>query len=606
MNHAELNLHGEAHPLLRRRAMKHLRPFFFLLVALAYGCGDTGSGSQPPSVNPPPISGEPDPGAPVTPPATNPPTSPDPLEPQEPQEPSQPPAPPEVERRFELPPVQTALPEYELLIPQEAMDKFAADPWTPEQDAVFVSGGQRYNVKVRLRGASARFFVKKSWNVSFEKSAPFQGRTSLNLVAEFADATLLAEKISFDLLAAMRVPASKATFVRVKVNGVYQGPFLDIEQVNKAFLAAHDFSDDDASIYRCGWKDCEFKTVKVPYQGNWVKKTNEKEKDTALPEVLEVINHTPEPRFAATLEQHLEVEGFLRSMVLDALMSNNYVEDSESYFIHDRVTQRWVYVPWDLNNVDARWWYESTLDNRPLVNHPLFGFTLTDGWTQKMYDRRKNEPSYPGYLPVFSNLGTRVVMNPELNARLTARLRKALDEVFTPEVMNPYIDALHALVDDAMKEDPFMDYAKFTAGRPFLRNFVAQRRQFILSELHRHSARKPTLVIEEFDPRAGVIVLGNRGPQAVSLAGKTLTTQLRVSLASLVKAPVGTVLPAVTLAPGETRRFTAPELGLTFPEKGEIGLFDGTSVVGVFDLMFYGPLPYGQRYLHGPEGWEAR
>jgi spore coat protein H len=585
--------------------MRHLRTFLLLLVALVYGCDGTGSGGTPPDVSAPPGNGVPDPTVPVTPP-TNPPTSPDPLEPQLPQPPPQPPPVPEVERRFELPPVQTALPEYELLIPQEAMDKFAADPWTPDQDAVFVSGGQRYNVKVRLRGASARFFVKKSWNVSFEKSAPFQGRTSLNLVAEFADATLLAEKLSFDLLAAMRVPASKATFVRVTVNGVYQGPFLDIEQVNKAFLAAHDFSDDDASIYRCGWKDCEFKTVKVPYQGNWAKKTNEKEKDTALPEVLDIINHTPEPQFVSTLEKHLEVEGFLRSMVLDALMSNNYVEDSESYFINDRVTKRWVYVPWDLNNVDARWWYESTLDNRPLVNHPLFGFTLTDAWTQKMYDRRKNEPSYPGYLPVFSNLGTRVVMNPELNARLTARLRKALDEVFTPEVMNPYIDALHALLDDSMKEDPFMDYAKFTAGKPFLRNFVAQRRTFILAELGRYSARKPTLVIEEFDPRAGTVVLGNRGTQPVSLEGKTLTTQLRVSLASLVTAPVGVVLPALTLAPGETRSFTAAELGLTFPEKGEIGLFDGKSVVGVFDLMFYGPLPYGQRYLHGQNGWEAR
>jgi spore coat protein H len=579
--------------------MRHLQPLVLLLVALFYGCGGNGSGSTPPYVNPPSAE-EP---APITPPTEPPPSTPDPLEPQKPTEPS---PPPEVERRFELPPVQTALPEYELLIPQEAMDKFAADPWTPEQDAVFVSGGQRYPVKVRLRGASARFFVKKSWNVSFEKGAPFQGRTSLNLVAEYADATLLAEKMSFDLLAALRVPASKATFVRVTVNGVYQGPFLDIEQVNKAFLTAHGFSDGDASIYRCGWKDCEFKTVKVPYQGNWAKKTNEKESDTALPTVLGIINHTPEPQFVSTLEQHLEVEGFLRSMVLDALMSNNYVEDSESYFIHDRVTQRWVYVPWDLNNVDARWWYESTLDNRPLVNHPLFGFTLTDTWTQKMYDRRKNEPSYPGYLPVFSNLGTRVVMNPELNARLTARLRKALDEVFTPEVMNPYIDALHALVDGAMKEDPFMDYAKFTAGKPFLRNFVAQRRQFILSELNRHAARRPTLVIEEFDPRAGTLVLGNRGSQSVSLAGKTLTTQLRVSLASLVTAPTGTVLPNVSLAPGETRRFSAAELGLTFPEKGEVGLFDGTSVVGVYDLLFYGPLPYGQRYLRGTAGWEAR
>ncbi|MDC0714683.1 CotH kinase family protein [Stigmatella sp. ncwal1] len=589
--------------------MRHLRLSLLPLLALLYGCDGSDSGSRPPYTNEPPLVENPAPVTPVTPPVLpdpmGPVAPPPPPEPPPPPPEPPPPPPPELQRRFELPPVQTALPEYELLIPPEAMQKFEADPWTPEQDALFVSGGKTYPVKVRLRGASARFFVKKSWNVSFEKNLPFQGRTSLNLVAEYADATLLAEKMSYDLLAALRVPAPKATFVRVKVNGVYQGPFLDIEQVNKGFLAAHDFSDDDASIYRCGWKDCEFKTVKVPYQGNWVKKTNEKETDNALPTVLDLINHTPEPQFVSTLEQNLEVEGFLRSMVLDALMSNNYVEDSESYFIHDRVTKRWVYVPWDLNNVDARWWHESTLGNRPLVNHPLFPFTLTDAWTQKMYDRRKNEPSYPGYLPVFSNLGTRVVTNPELNARLTARLRKALDEVFTSEVMNPYIDSLHALVNAAMKEDPFMDYAKFAEGRTFMHTFVAQRRQFILAELARYSALKPTLVIEEFDPRAGVIVLGNRGSQSISLEGKLLTTQLRRSLPGLVSPPTGTILPSSTLAPGETRRFTAAELGLSFPEKGEIGLFDGTRVVGVFDLLFYGPLPYGQRYTRGATGWEA-
>jgi spore coat protein H len=224
-----------------------------------------------------------------------------------------------------------------------------------------------------------------------------------------------------------------------------------------------------------------------------------------------------------------------------------------------------------------------------------------------MYQQRKTETqSYPGYLPVFSNLGTRVVLNPELHARLEAYLRKALDELFKPEVMNPYIDALHAAVEPSMRNDPYMDYEKFRVGRTFLRTYVAQRRQFILSELNRYAARKPSLVIEEFDPRGGSIVLGNRGTQPVSLEGKTLTTNLRVSLRTLVDTPVATMLPEVTLAPGETRRFTASELGLTFPEKGEIGVFDGTSVVGYFDVLFYGALPVGQHYVQGSQGWEAR
>ena len=79
-----------------------------------------------------------------------------------------------------------------------------------------------------------------------------------------------------------------------------------------------------------------------------------------------------------------------------------------------------------------------------------------------------------------------------------------------------------------------------------------------------------------------------------------------VSLASLVRRPRGTVLPEVTLAPGERRRFTASELGLIFPAKGEIGVFDGKGVVGFFDVLFYGPLPDGQRYVRGPKGWETR
>ncbi|HYI02373.1 CotH kinase family protein [Hyalangium sp.] len=535
---------------------------------------------------------------PVTPPEEKPP----PVIPPEEKPPELPP--PEAQRPFVLPPVQTSVPEYALIMPDAVLQKFLADPEAPEEDAVFRASGVSYNVKVRLRGASARYFPKKSWNVNFAKGVRFEGRTSLNLVAEYADATLLGEKIAYDVLAAMRVPAPSTKFVRVTVNGVYQGPFLDIEQVNKAFLEAHEFSDDDATIYRCGWKDSEFKTWKVPYQGKWQKKTNEKEPDTELHEVLALINHTPEPLFASTLEQHLEVEWFLRSMVMDALMANDYVEDSESYFIHDEVTGRWVYVPWDLNNVDARWWYPLPVGERPIYEHTLFPFTITDGWTQKMYDRRKSE--YPGYLPVFSNLGSRVVLNRELRARLETYLHKALDEFFKPEVMNPYIDALHAVVAPHMRDDPYMDYDKFVAGRTFMQDFVTLRRRFIYEELNRFAAKRPGLVIEQFDPRQGFIVLGNRSNTSVSLGGKILTTNLRVSLTSLVSRPTATVLPEVTLGPGESRRFTASELGLRFADRGEIGVFNGVNVVGYFDVLFYGPLPDGQRYVRGEQGWETR
>ncbi|MCY1034116.1 CotH kinase family protein [Corallococcus sp. BB11-1] len=594
-----------------------------LLLSLSMLLAACGPGASNPDV-PPPVVTDPgitDPGVtdPVVPPTGSPPPEepppgqPPPVEPP----PVDPPPVPEVERPFTLPKVQTSLSDYELLIPPEAMAKFQADPWTEEQDATFRANGRTLPVKVRLRGASARFFAKKSWNVSFEGKDKFEGRTSLNLVAEYADATMLAEKMAYDLLAAMRVPASTAKFVRLTVNGQYEGVFLEIEQVNKAFLKAHALPDDDASIYRAGWKDTEFKTWKVPYQGDWVKKTNEKEPNDALWAVLDVINHTPEPELVTALEKNLEVESYVRSMVLDALMSNNYVEDSESYFLNDKVTGRWRYVPWDLNNVDARWWYVNAVPDMATstanMKHPLFNFTLLDGWVEKMYQQRKLETaSYPGYLPVFSNLGTRVVMNPVLRARLEARLDKALEDLFTPEVMNPYIDALHALVDASMKNDPYMDYARFSAGKAYMKRFVQVRRDFVKAEVKRLAAKESTLVMDGFDPRAGWVEVANHGAQAVSLRGMTLTTNLRVSLAASdhaptqVTAPTGAVLGDITVAPGQKVRLDGAALGITFPARGEVGLFDGRSVVGMKDLLFYGELPAGRHYARGEKGWEVR
>ncbi len=55
----------------------------------------------------------------------------------------------------------------------------------------------------------------------------------------------------------------------------------------------------------------------------------------------------------------------MKTLAMDALMSNDFVEDSESYFVHDKVANRWSYLPWDLNNVDARWWYEYPLNQGP-------------------------------------------------------------------------------------------------------------------------------------------------------------------------------------------------------------------------------------------------
>ncbi|MBM7118231.1 CotH kinase family protein [Archangium primigenium] len=603
--------------------MKTPRVLCFMTLLLSVACSPEG-GLSPPVLNlPAPAPGEPSRPAPVDPPQTGPngPVTPEPA----PTEPDPPPAPvPDESKAFLLPDVQKTVRQYELIMPESVRQQFYADKNTPEQPAIFRCDGVDYPVLVRLRGASARDFPKKSWNVSFEGDTRFEDRTSLNLVAGYSDASMLAEKIAFDLLTAMRVPAASVTFVRLSINGQNEGVFLDIEQINKAFLRAHNFADKDASIYRAGWKDTELKlrSWKVPYQGDWKKKTNEKkENDDALEAVLAVINRTPEPQLVSALEKHMDIEGYVRSMVMDALMANNYVEDSESYFIFDHFKGQWFYAAWDLNNVDARWWYplEMGPDLVPHYRQPLYSFTLGSTEISKRYNERKS--IHPGYLPVFSNLATRVVLNPVLRARLEARLDKALAELFTLEVMGPYIDELHAVISPYMAQDPYMSYAKFQGGRTFMRDFVRLRRAHILKERERLRALPQGVVIEALDAQAGWVELRNRGTQAQELNGLMLTTNLRRAVPALLVPeptatppeqaaaglPVGKTLTTRVLAPGERVRLDAASLGLTFAPEGELGLFDGQSVSGLKDAFFYGRLADGRHYARDEDGtWRVR
>ena len=54
--------------------------------------------------------------------------------------------------KFELPPLQTSVPEYQLIMDPETLAKFYVDVETPPQPATFVHDGHYQPVMVRLRG----------------------------------------------------------------------------------------------------------------------------------------------------------------------------------------------------------------------------------------------------------------------------------------------------------------------------------------------------------------------------------------------------------------------------------------------------------------------
>lgn len=502
---------------------------------------------------------------------------------------------------FRMPPLQEEVEHYRLELAPEVLEALDRNPRSDEErPARFIARGGTWDVLVRYRGNSSRGWPKKSWRVEFPEGTLFDGRRKLNLLAQWKDHTMLVEKMGYDLLAAMHVPAPRAKFVRLTVNGQYRGVFLDLERVDKDFVRNHGFPDKDPDIYRCGRKDCEMKLWREEFQTPFEKKTNETEVTGWLDAFLCAVNAAREPDLVDVLEERIELEIHLRTMVMDALLSNDVVEDSRSYLVFDGFTGRALYVPWDLNNSTTKWQPGSGLGSDPEFEHPLFLYSALDPWSEaKWLWRLDDDPSHRWH-PLSSNLNNRIVFHPELRERLLDRLEQALEQLFRPDVMHAWLDANHALIEPHVHGDPEISVEHFLLGPTYLRKYVATRIPFLRREIARMRALPRDLQIVQVDPAAGTVVLGNLGDTPIYTGTAVLSTNLR-------RRPLVPNVPGRTLAPGETMEVHLATLGLELDPLGELAVWATSDANSLRDLLFVGGLRPGETYQRDADGrWTIR
>jgi spore coat protein H len=377
-----------------------------------------------------------------------------------------------------------------------------------------------------------------------------------------------------------------------------------MEHVGKDYLKHHGL-EKGASIYRCGARNCELTPQRGAHQDDFEKKTNETTGTADLEAFLSWVNRSDDADFEAKLERAVDVEAYLGNLAADMIISNNIVEDSRSYWVHELGKDRWQYTPWDLNNALMLHWRTWEPEDPPITNRSAQSFSLYDPWVQRIYELRLNERATQR--PTWSVLNTRIWDRPALRARMLAKLEAALAGPFTEAKANAHIDALWALVGPELARDPYASAAHVARARDFLKQYVRERRAFLLrtlNELRAHGSG-PLVIHEVNAGSSGYVELANRGTTAISLEGYELTSDLRnVSRHRL---------PAFTLAAGERLRLIADgntaagptHLSFTLSRQGgEVGLFNGnrksdtgqTRVYAPEDIVYFGPLPRGTVY----------
>jgi len=324
-------------------------------------------------------------------------------------------------------------------------------------------GDETYrDVGIRYKGHSsfggARYDpLRKPYKMDFDRfveGQDFHGFKKLNFSTAFKDPSLLREKLAYDLFEKAGVPAPRACFAKLfvtvpgKWDNEYAGLYTVVEQVAGVFLKDR-FGGSKGLLVKVETSE------DLPYRGDYwslYKRDFElkkgKKKDTAaLIEFLKFIHESPDDRFAAEIEKRFDVEGFLRQLAVNVLLSNldSYLGTGHNFYIyHNPETGRFVFIPWDLNEA--------------------FG-NFAMGSPQEMMDLDIYRPF----------AGKRVLVERILAIeKYRERYRRILTDLiagpFDPDTLCAEIDRLHSLIRDAALADKRKPYSNEDFERSLTEN----------------------------------------------------------------------------------------------------------------------------------------
>lgn len=305
------------------------------------------------------------------------------------------------------------------------------------------------NVGVRFRGNTSYFTLppgaeKKSFNIETDWLVPGQdlyGYTNLNLNNGFHDPTFLREFLTYWIMRRHGV-APKCNFVRLWLNNVYWGVYINVEQPNKDMMKEW-FRSNDGNRYRCFPTSGGFNNGRCAYTwlgavvANYLSAYQAKQGDgTDLMHLCDVLNNTPTAQLQAALPAVLGVDAFYRyAAVMNATTNiDSYLESGKDHFLYiDEVHGDGTTFPFDCNEAMAG---SPTLD-------PWYMTTNT-------------------YRPAF----TRTLQFQDWRQRYKAHLRSVVDESMNPTYLNPIINHFHGLIaaDVAADTKKLYTTAQFTTN----------------------------------------------------------------------------------------------------------------------------------------------
>ena len=303
------------------------------------------------------------------------------------------------------------------------------------------------DVGVRFRGNSSYKAIgasqKKPFKIKLDQFVPsneLYGYSTLNLNNSFRDATFTREVVSYWLMRKV-IPAPKACFVKLTLNGQSWGPYIHIQQINKDLLREW-FADNDGNRYRgerqfgagrddsaLTWLGTDPNAYKRGYE---LKNSAPFKPFEDVRDLCRALNTTTAAQLPVELPKYLDVDEAWRYLAVNNLLPaiDSYIGNvaHNYYLIRDNFHGRFSLLPWDLN---ASFGGNAWLTVSQKINLSPFYFINHSG--RPLIRRGLNHGPW--------------------RRRYLAYFRALLDDGYDWKQIGPYVARLQKLIAPALSQD---------------------------------------------------------------------------------------------------------------------------------------------------------
>lgn len=344
---------------------------------------------------------------------------------------------------------------------------------------VTVDGKVYRDVGVHFRGNSS-FGVgngyKRSFNLKFDfvdEDQSIGGYRTLNLLNANADPSMMRTVLSLHI-ARQYIPAPRANFVRVVINGENWGVYASAQQFDKTFLEEHfkttkgtrwkvpqgggsslggfTYAGDDPGSYRLSFQ---------------IKSKEEPAAWQALVGLATVLRDTPPAQLEAALAPRLDIDEYLRFLAVDNVMAggDGFYQRAADYSLYLDPDGRFHFTFHDSNEMFSWGGGRRGPGSGGVFLNPLFA---------------QDDASKP--------IISKILAAPALRAKYLGYVRDIADRWLNWETVGPLVRQYRDLIDEEVTRDTrklystedFLRETSDDAATGTLRNFFAQRRAFLL------------------------------------------------------------------------------------------------------------------------------